>query len=346
MKSIGDTARGHSFRPVILAGLLLLVPNPLRASEYDPLSQSLKEVKPFSLQTSDGKLFQPQMLHGKVWVAHFFYTTCTGGCTKTAPTMMALQQAFAAHKRDVALVSISLNNDAPDVLKRYAHDLGADPEQWFFLTGPTSTVHDIVQNVFKQSAKLSGSTEPGKEIDHSFNLVVVDGQGEMRGYVDGSDPGMRPRLEDRVRELVRAKFLLPAVNAVLNGLCAVLLVLGYAAIRLRRETLHKICMLSALFVSIVFLASYLYFHFGVLDGRPTLFPGEGWIRPVYFAILGTHTVLAALVAPLALYVAYQGLRDHRPRHVKVARWTLPIWLYVSITGVVVYVMLYELYPPI
>jgi len=149
-----------------------------------------------------------------------------------------------------------------------------------------------------------------------------------------------------VRELVRAKFLLPAVNAVLNGLCAVLLVLGYAAIRLRRETLHKICMLSALFVSIIFLTSYLYFHFVVLDGRPTLFRGEGWIRPVYFAILGTHTVLAALVAPLALYVAYQGLRDHRPRHVKVAHWTLPIWLYVSVTGVVVYLMLYQLYPPI
>jgi protein SCO1/2 len=324
----------------------------LWADEYDPLAQDLGPVKAFSLPASDSKTFEPQALRGKVWVAHFFYTTCTGGCTKTVPTMMALQRAFAGAKQDVALVSISLNNDAPEVLQRYAHDLGADPEQWFFLTGPTDKVHDIVQKVFFQSAQYSGSTEPGKEIDHSFNLVLVDAKGEMRGYVDGSDANLVSRLENRVRHLIRStvperdssKYMLPAVNALLNSLCAVLLVLGYVAIRRRWETLHKVCMLSALVVSMVFLASYLYFHFVVLDGRPTLFRGEGWIRPVYFSILGTHTVLAALVAPLALYVAYQGLRDRRPRHVKVARWTLPIWLYVSITGVVVYWMLYHVYP--
>ncbi len=107
-----------------------------------------------------------------------------------------------------------------------------------------------------------------------------------------------------------------------------------------------ICMLSALLVSIAFLGCYLYFHFVVLHGQPTRFRGEGWVRPVYFAILVSHTFLAATVAPLALYVSYQGWRDHRPRHVRVARWTLPIWLYVSITGVVVYVLLYHLYPPI
>jgi protein SCO1/2/putative membrane protein len=260
--------------------------------------------------------------------------------------MMALQRTFAANQRDVALVSISLNNDSPEDLARYAHDLGADPGQWHFLTGPTATVHDIVQKTFFQSATLSGSKEPGKEIDHSFNLVVVDGRGDMRGYVDGSDPSLVPRLEGRVRDLVRAKFRLPAVNAALNGLCAVLLVAGYLAIRSRWERLHKLCMLSALTVSIVFLASYVYFHFGVLDGQPTRFQGEGWARPVYFGILLSHTALAALVAPLALYVTYQGLRDRRPRHMKVARWTLPIWLYVSVTGVVVYWMLYQLYPPI
>jgi uncharacterized membrane protein YozB (DUF420 family) len=286
------------------------------------------------------------MLRGKVWVAHFFYTTCTGGCTKTAPTMMELQKTFAKYRRDVALVSISLNNDSPDDLKRYAHDLGADSEQWFFLTGPTDKVHAIVQKIFFQSATMSGSTERGKEIDHSFNLVVVDGQGEMRGYVDGSSPGMRPQLEERVRSLVKAKFLPAAVNAALNSVCALLLVAGYVSIRRRRETLHKACMLSALAVSIVFLANYLYYHFAVLEGRPTLFEGSGWVRPLYFSILLTHTVLAVAVAPLALYVAYQGLRDNRPRHVKVARWTLPIWFYVSVTGVVVYVMLYQLYPPI
>ena len=83
----------------------------------------------------------------------------------------------------------------------------------------------------------------------------------------------------------------------------------------------------------------------VQEGRPTEFRGAGWVRVVYFTILSTHTVLAAVVAPLALFVAYQGLRDRRPRHVRVARWTLPIWLYVSVTGVVVYALLYLVYPP-
>jgi protein SCO1/2 len=339
----------HSARcgVVLLAGLFFLFPSWARADEtYDPLRQDLGPVKPFNLETSAGKTFEPRQLRGKVWVVHFFYTTCTGGCTKTAPNMAALQRAFAGNKRDVALVSISLNDDSPEDLRRYASDLGADPEQWTFLTGPASTVHPIVQAVFFQTAQLSGFHERGKEVDHSFHFVLVDGAGEIRGYVDGSKLANIEPLEKRIRELARGKFLLAAVNAILNTLCAVLLVLGYVAIRARWETLHKVLMLSALVASIVFLGSYLFYHFVVLDAQPTRFQGIGWIRPVYFGILLTHTALAALVAPLALYVAYQGLRDRRPRHVRVARWTLPIWLYVSITGVVVYWMLYHLYPPI
>ncbi len=137
---------------------------------------------------------------------------------------------------------------------------------------------------------------------------------------------------------------LPAVNAFLNGLSAVLLVAGYRAVRRRRVALHQTCMLTALAVSVLFLVSYLYYHFQVKGGRPTPFSGEGWIRPVYFTILLTHTVLAAVAAPLALVTAYLGLRGRLKRHVRIARWTLPIWLYVSVTGVVVYWMLYRLYP--
>jgi protein SCO1/2/putative membrane protein len=334
------------FCPILLAGLFFNSLSFARAGEYDPLRQDLGPVKPFALKTSEGKTFEPAKLRGKVWVVHFFYTTCTGGCTKTGPNMAELQKAFAGHKRDVALVSISLNDDSPEDLRRYASDLGADPEQWTFLTGESSTVHPIVQEVFFQTAQLSGFHERGKEVDHSFAFVLVDGAGEIRGYVDGRQPENIQRLENRIRELVRGKFFLAAVNARLNALCAVLLIAGYFAIRKRQETLHKVLMLAALAVSIVFLASYLFYHIVVLERQPTLFSGGGWVRPVYYVILLSHTVLAALVAPLALYVAYQGLRDRRPRHVKIARWTLPIWLYVSITGVVVYVMLYQLYPPI
>ncbi len=337
----------HGFRPALLTGLVLLAGTGIsRADPSTTASTELGQIKPFVLRTSEGGSLGPADLRGKVWVAHFFYTTCTGGCTKTAPTMMALQKDFAGKKRDVAFVSISLNNDSPEDLRRYASDLGADPEQWFFLTGAQEAVHDIVQKVFFQFAAPSGSTEPGKEINHTFNFVIVDGQGEISGYVDGSNPGNLAVMETRIRELVWSKFQLPTLNAGLNSLCTLLLILGYVAIRKKWETLHVICMMSALLVSIIFLASYLYFHFIVLDGQATRFSGEGWVRPLYFALLLSHTVLAAIVAPLALYVAYQGFRDRRTRHVRVARWTLPIWLYVSITGVAVYVVLYHLYPPI
>src|SRR5260370_1137959 len=140
---------------------------------------------------------------------------------------------------------------------------------------------------------------------------------------------------------------LPTVNAALNTTSAVLLISGYVAIRSRRITLHKVCMLSALVVSAVFLASYLYFHFVVNSGEVTHFADRApdapsWVASSYGVLLLTHTLLAVVVAPLALFTAWQGLRGNFQRHVRVARWTLPIWLYVSITGVVVYWMLYRL----
>lgn len=137
---------------------------------------------------------------------------------------------------------------------------------------------------------------------------------------------------------------LPTVNACLNGFSALLLVAGYVAVRRRWLRLHIACMASALAVSALFLASYLYYHFAIRGGQPTYFQGPAPARTVYLAILLSHTILAVVAAPLALYTAYLGIRGRLPRHVAVARWTLPIWLYVSVTGVVVYWMLYQLYP--
>lgn len=136
----------------------------------------------------------------------------------------------------------------------------------------------------------------------------------------------------------------PSFNAALNGTCGILLVAGYVAIRGGQVLVHKACMLAALGVSAVFLASYLYYHIVIRGGAPTRFSGPSEVRLVYLAILMSHTVLAALVAPLAIYTAWRGLTGKIDRHVRVARWTLPIWLYVSVTGVVVYWMLYHLYP--
>lgn len=134
---------------------------------------------------------------------------------------------------------------------------------------------------------------------------------------------------------------LPAVNATLNGIAATLLAAGYACIRRGRIDLHRRCMLAAFATSALFLVSYLVYHAQV-GSRP--FTGEGPVRVVYFTILVSHIVLAAAILPLAIVTLRRGLRRDDARHAALARWTLPIWLYVSVTGVAVYWMLYRLYP--
>ncbi|MBL8798498.1 MAG: DUF420 domain-containing protein [Planctomycetia bacterium] len=137
----------------------------------------------------------------------------------------------------------------------------------------------------------------------------------------------------------------PSINATLNAICAVLLVVGWVAIRRGQVTLHKSCMLMALGVSAAFLACYLYYHIVVRGGQETRFVGPPNVRAVYLVILISHIILAIVALPLELWVTYLGLKDRLEKHRRLARWTLPIWLYVSVTGVVVYWMLYRLYPP-
>ncbi|MFQ5990773.1 MAG: DUF420 domain-containing protein, partial [Candidatus Methylomirabilales bacterium] len=129
---------------------------------------------------------------------------------------------------------------------------------------------------------------------------------------------------------------LPVVNAFLNGTTAALLTTGYFFIRQRKVTAHKTCMLTAFGVSILFLVSYVTYHYQA-GSKP--FEGQGWIRGIYFAVLISHLVLAALIVPFALTTIYRAWRGQFARHMRIARWTLPLWLYVSVTGVIVYWML-------
>jgi uncharacterized membrane protein YozB (DUF420 family) len=133
---------------------------------------------------------------------------------------------------------------------------------------------------------------------------------------------------------------LPAVNATLNATSAMFLFAGYLLIRRGRIVLHKRCMLAALASSALFLTCYVIYHANT-GSRP--FPGEGASRVIYFAILISHVLLAITILPLALTTATRGLQAQYERHVRIARWTLPLWLYVSVTGVVIYLMLYQLY---
>ncbi len=134
---------------------------------------------------------------------------------------------------------------------------------------------------------------------------------------------------------------LPALNATLNGIAAILLICGYIAIRRGKIQLHKRLMISAFIVSCLFLVSYLVYHY---TARLVRFDKPGWVRTVYLWILGTHTPLAAAVPVLAIITLNRALKGRFAKHRAIARWTFPIWLYVSVTGVIIYVLLYHVKP--
>ena len=134
---------------------------------------------------------------------------------------------------------------------------------------------------------------------------------------------------------------LPHINACLNGTSAVLLLSGYSFIRSGNVAAHRTCQVSALAVSLLFLASYLTYHF---HHGTTRFQGTGLARPIYFTVLTSHTILAMVIVPLVVLTFYRAFRGDFTRHRRIARITLPLWLYVSITGVIVYLMLYQIYP--
>ena len=136
---------------------------------------------------------------------------------------------------------------------------------------------------------------------------------------------------------------LPAVNASLNGASAVFLFAGYLFIRRGKIQAHRACMVTAFTCSTVFLASYVYFH---LHAGIIRFGGQGRIRPVYFTLLTSHTILAVVIVPLVLITLSRALRERFDRHRAIARWTLPLWIYVSVTGVIIYWLLYIAYKPI
>ncbi len=131
---------------------------------------------------------------------------------------------------------------------------------------------------------------------------------------------------------------LPTLNAILNATSAVLLIAGFVCIRTKRIDAHRRFMVGACVVSLIFLCSYLFYHANVGSVH---FLGTGWVRPVYFSILISHTILAVVIVPLVIRTLFLASRRRFPAHRALARWTLPLWLYVSVTGVVVYWMLYR-----
>ena len=356
--------RGMRSKPRLRFGLVCVALLCLTSCQRSPFNETRENIDyplgDFTLTARDGREIHASDLRGKVWIASFIFTRCSGPCPQVAAAMAELQKEFASQP-DVRLVTFTVDPeyDTPKILTQYAERFHADPDRWLFLTGKEADVYKLLRDGFKVGAERNtdpGAT-PGEAVNHDTHLAVVDRDGHVRGYFSALPDLESDNPEKDVREntaRLRAKVydllvgFYPPLNASLNAAAGVLLLLGYAAIRRGLIRLHVACMLSALAVSAVFLGFYLYFHLVVMHSQPTRFnvrwpDAPKWVEIVYLVILTSHTILAAATAPLALYTASLGLRNRLARHVWIARWTLPIWLYVSVTGVVVYWMLYRLY---
>lgn len=314
----------------------------LRSRERDSL-RVLWPAPEFRLTERSGRTVTTSSLRGRVWVVDFVFTRCTTICWRMHSRFFILQEEIPG--LTLCSVSVDPEYDTPEVLRAHATKYDFDKPNWLWLTGDKKSIYDMMERDFKV---VRPRPDQGDQVMHSEQMVLVDGRGRVRGVyaVLEDDPAFETLKRD-ARTLIEAEKALapvrrlPTVNAVLNGTSALLLICGFLFIRRRRVGAHKACMISATVSSALFLACYLTYH-NVVGSVP--FEGTGWIRPVYFAILISHTVLAALIVPMVLATLFNAVRARFDSHRAIARWTLPLWLYVSITGVVVYTLLYVLYP--
>ena len=329
--------------------------------------QPLSLVSDFTFTERSGRSVTRSDLAGKVWIAAQTFNCCTMSCPQIRAALQQLQSNL--RRTDVLLVSFSVDpqDDTPESLRVQADSLEADATRWLFLTGHgnigQSELDQFFETSFLTRPVRNPDAEPGLRVAHTSRLFLVNRAGHVIGAyscveeavgADGRPGGVFVINEAELqrlthdadafdagplRALVRLSTI-PTINAALNATSAILLMIGYLLIRRRSITAHAACMLAAVAVSTVFLGSYLYYHY--YRGH-TRFPDVA-VKPIYLAILASHVILAIVIVPLVIWTLYHAARGSFERHRRVARWTLPLWLYVSVTGVVVYVFLYHLYP--
>jgi protein SCO1 len=324
----------------------------------------------FSLVDQLGRPVTNESLRGKPWIANFIFTRCIASCPRLLKNTYDLQEQLKDVDFRIVSITVDPAHDTVEVMKNKADIFEVDPDRWLFVTGPEDKVYDLIRNGFKQSAWKDVTAAEGMEFAHSNNLIHVDADGVIVGkydsHVDADLLTLGQVLKGRIKTpkkhspvaittsppppAAKAQMpgwiaRLPTTNAMLNTLATLLLLGGYSAIRVRNIRLHRKLMILAFMTSVTFLASYLTYHYALRtytgsSGKP--FEGEGWIRPVYFALLISHIALAFVVAIGAPTTLVLGLRGKFDTHRRVARFVYPVWLYVSITGVVIYLMLYHL----
>ncbi len=347
--------------------------------DADAVPWSPLEISDFTLVDQNGETVTAEDLRGKPWVASFIFTRCAGACPLLVKQVYDINQAVADEDIRFVTITVDPEHDTVEKMRQYAEIYDADPERWLFLTGEKSEVYRLIRHGFKVAAWENFGTDrlPGYEFAHSLSLVHVGPDGKVLGmYASGQESEvlslqrvLQGKIEtpvenrpvqpesppppaqreappaDPLSELPDWAARLPRTNAMLNGLATVLLLVGFSAIKAGRVQFHKRMMLTSFFVSVAFLACYLTYHFALhhyTGSHGKKFEGDGTLRTIYYAILISHVFLAAMVpflAPVTIYLGLSGnIRWHRP----LARITFPTWLYVSVTGVIIYYMLYHL----
>ncbi len=333
----------------------------LEAAPYD--ERRFGEVPDFALVERSGRTVRRADLLGSPWIASLFFASCAGPCPR-------VQADIRRHLHDavedtgVRLVSITVDpvRDTPERLREYADSFTADADRWLFLTGDEASIHALAVDGLHLPAPApatDGADEAARlnqrlELTHSTRLVAIDADGRIAGYYGGGGEAaddVFPGADEAERSfgalLARARALdgkppsaspLPLVDACLNALATLFLLTGWIAIRRGRKVLHAGLMRAAFLTSAVFLVCYLYYHATAIETR---YPGSGPDRTAYLALLVSHVLLAIVVLPMVLRTLWLAHRADWVRHRRLARWTLPIWLYVSVTGVIVYVALYH-----
>ena len=337
---------------VILASAaftLAVVPStPARAPAGQDLGPVGYPVGAFRLTERSGRVVTDVDLADGVWIASFIFSRCPSSCPKLTEVIRGLQDG-PLKSVPVRFVSISVDpeHDTPAVLSAYAKTRGADPARWLFLTGPKSEIYDLITGSFHLPVAENPQPDPASGLEafaHSDRLALVDRGNRVVGSYSSTDLDALKSLAARAKQLaglaIPGVSRLPLLNASLNGSCAILLALGLVMIRTGHWKGHAVCMSLAVTVSAAFLTSYLIYHYYV---GSVGFRGFGPIRFAYFTVLISHTVLATFgVVPLVGITLYRSVRRQFDRHARIARVTFPIWMYVSVTGVVIYWMLYRL----
>lgn len=303
-----------------------------------------RSVGPFSLTRETGDIVRSGDLSDSVWLAAFTFTRCPSSCPRISATLKGLQENLSGSGVRIVSFSVDPNHDTPAVLKSYGARFGADPSRWSFLTGDEAAIYDLIGKSFYVSATPSTPEQRkagAEEIAHSDRIVLVDRGLKLVRHFDSNDPADLDRLitEARRRDLAGWIRALPKVNASLNFTSFVFLIVGWILVRRGRWRSHAFLMLTCLAISAAFLGCYLTYHYFVGTVR---FAGSGPIRSLYLTILLSHTVLAVVMVPLIGMTVYRAIRKDFDSHRKIARITFPIWVYISLTGVVIYLMLYQM----